>query len=54
MNTKRFLFSLVATLALAVTPSWACTNLIVGKAASVDGSVICTYNCDGYGFAGSM
>ena len=54
MKTKRFLFSLVATLALAVTPSWACTNLIVGKAASVDGSVICTYNCDGYGFAGSM
>jgi len=32
----------------------ACTNLIVGKNASTDGSVICTYNCDGYGFAGSM
>ncbi len=32
----------------------ACTNLIVGKKASADGSVICTYNCDGFGFAGSL
>lgn len=32
----------------------ACTNLIVGKKASVDGSVICTYNCDGFGFASSL
>lgn len=32
----------------------ACTNLIVGKKASVDGSVICTYNCDGYAFAGAL
>lgn len=30
--------------------SFACTNLIVGKNASVDGSVICTYNCDSFGF----
>ena len=35
-------------------PSDACTNLVVGKKASVDGSVICTYNCDGFGFAASM
>ena len=35
-------------------PAEACTNLIVGKNASVDGSVICTYNCDGFGFAASM
>ena len=54
MKTKLFLTSLVAMMVLAVSPSWACTNLIVGKAASVDGSVICTYNCDGYGFAGSL
>ena len=32
----------------------ACTNLIVGKKASADGSVMCTYNCDGFGFAGSL
>ena len=32
----------------------ACTNLIVGKKASADGSVMCTYNCDGFGFSGSL
>ena len=30
----------------------ACTNLIVGRAASADGSVICTYNCDTFGDTG--
>ena len=29
--------------------SLACTNFIVGKMASADGSVICTYNADDYG-----
>ena len=29
--------------------SLACTNFIVGKKASADGSVICTYNADDYG-----
>lgn len=38
----------------SVLPSDACTNLIVGKKASVDGSVICTYNCDGFGFAAAL
>ena len=32
----------------------ACTNLIVGKKSSTDGSVMCTYNCDGFGFSGSL
>ena len=27
----------------------ACTNFIVGKKASADGSVICSYNADSYG-----
>ena len=54
MKTKLLLTILMAMLALAAAPTWACTNLIVGKAASADGSVICTYNCDGYGFAGSL
>ena len=40
-------------LAIAAT-SMACTNLIVGKKASTDGSVMCTYNCDGFGFSGSL
>ena len=30
----------------------ACTNLIVTKGASADGSVICTYNCDTFGYSG--
>ena len=32
----------------------ACTNLIVGKKASKDGSVMCSYNCDGFGYPGSL
>ena len=40
-------------LALVFDPSlWACTNLIVTKGASKDGSVICTYNCDTFGYSG--
>ncbi len=39
---------------LGLESAWACTNLIVGKKASVDGSVMCTYNCDGFGFSGSL
>jgi len=37
------IFMLVASYAMA------CTNFIVGKNASTDGSVICTYNADDYG-----
>ena len=37
-----------------VLSSDACTNLIVGKKASVDGSVICTYNCDSFGFVSAL
>lgn len=49
---KIILISLL--LALGQQQVWACTNLIVGKKASADGSVMCTYNCDGFGFAGSL
>ena len=34
---------------LAFSGAHACTNFIVGKKASKDGSVICTYNADDYG-----
>ena len=45
---------LAACLVSGMEQADACTNLIVGKKASVDGSVICTYNCDGFGFASSL
>ena len=48
------LAALAAAALLASAPADACTNLIVGKNASVDGSVICTYNCDGFGFASPL
>ncbi|MBR1490923.1 MAG: C69 family dipeptidase [Bacteroidales bacterium] len=47
-------FFLTALLTLASVAGFACTNLIVGRLASVDGSVMCTYNCDGFGFASPL
>ncbi len=35
--------------AMCVLPSMACTNFIVGKNASTDGSVMCSYSADSYG-----
>ena len=49
IKMKRTLLS--ALFLLLTVAGFACTNLIVGKKASVDGSVMCTYNCDGFGFA---
>jgi len=48
------LFIVVWVLFMAFQSAWACTNLIVGKKASTDGSVMCSYNCDGFGFSGSL
>ena len=36
------------------TAAWACTSLMVGKNASADGSVMCTYNADSFGTFRSM
>ena len=47
-------FFLTALLSLVAVAGFACTNLIVGRLASVDGSVMCTYNCDGFGFASPL
>ena len=44
---KLILSAILLSMAVA---AFACTNLIVGKKASADGSVICTYNCDSFGF----
>ena len=49
MNMKKLILS--AALSFLTLAAFPCTNLIVGKNASVDGSVICTYNCDGFGFS---
>ena len=52
---KRLSLLLIGTLMLTTgMHSDACTNLIVGKKASADGSVMCTYNCDGFGYAGAL
>ena len=48
MMDMRRLF-LLAICTLMTVAGFACTNFIVGKKASTDGSVICTYNADDYG-----
>lgn len=42
-------FFVLSALVLAASYASACTNFIVGRDASVDGSVICTYTADDYG-----
>ena len=43
---KKFILLLLLQVPVYI---YACTSFIVGKKASVDGSVICTYNADDYG-----
>ena len=43
---RTFLSILLLSIGLA---SYACTNFIVAKGASTDGSVMCTYNANDYG-----
>lgn len=50
---KRVLF-FAAILIAAATKTLACTNLIVGKAASADGSTIVSYSADSYGLFGEL
>ena len=49
---KRFLtlFGMIFT----IVSSWACTNLLVGKAASTDGSTMVTYSADSYALYGEL
>ena len=44
---KKLFFT--AVMLIASFTGYACTNFIVGKKASADGSVFCTYNADDYG-----
>ena len=48
---KKILLALVAVL-LFMTEGIACTNFIVGKKASADGSVFISYSADSYGMSG--
>ena len=40
---------ILSVFVMMASAAMACTNFIVGKKASVDGSIICTYNADDYG-----
>lgn len=47
------IFLFAALLTAAVAETFACTNLIVGKNASTDGSTIVSYSADSYGLLAS-
>ena len=51
---KKLMAAVVAAGVLFCTDAEACTNLIVGKKASADGSVIVSYNADSYGMYGNL
>ena len=51
---KRRIVLGIALLAVAAVKSLACTNFIVGKGASKDGSVIVSYSADSYGMFGEL
>lgn len=50
---KRIYLTLCA-ITIAIAQSWACTNLIVGRQASTDGSTIVSYSADSYGLFGEL
>ncbi len=54
MTKKTLLVTIISLFTFLPPVANACTNLIVGKKASTDGSVMCSYNCDGFGFSGSL
>lgn len=57
INNKEYMRKIIIGVVLyviCVAQTYACTNLIVGKKASADGSVIVSYNADSYGMYGNM
>ena len=53
MKNKRVAISFLMAIC-AIAHAWACTNLIVGKNASTDGSTIVSYSADSYGLFGEL
>ena len=51
---KRSIILCLAVWMTAVANTFACTNLIVGKNASADGSTIVSYSADSYGLFGEL
>lgn len=52
---KKFLFAaLFISILIFTNESFACTNFIITKGASVDGSVMVSYTADSYGFYGEL
>ena len=51
---KRRIILCAAVFMAAVANTFACTNLIVGKNASADGSTIVSYSADAYGLFGEL
>jgi len=47
MNNKSLNTILLFSLFFTISPAWSCTNLLITKGASSDGSVMITYTCDG-------
>ena len=50
---KKIILTLLGVMSFAVATD-ACTNFLVGKKASADGSVFITYSCDSYGMSGFL
>ena len=53
LKMKKF-FLILAAMALWMPKGEACTSILVGKKASADGSVMCTYNIDSWGACHKM
>lgn len=54
MLNKIFLFSILLLTITLLTNTFPCTNFIVTKGASTDGSVMISYTADSYGFYGEL